>query len=148
MIRHATIEDASRIAEISIFSKRTNYRDIFHDDQVSFGEMQVYPLVLEYREPGALDNFFVYDDGFVKGFMHLEVPEVMEMYVDPFFVGQGIGTRFFDLAIGEYGCDRLWVLEKNEKAQRLYRRIGFKESGARKLEDGTPEYIIEMKLDV
>ena len=29
MIRHATIADASRIAEILIFTKRMNYRKIF-----------------------------------------------------------------------------------------------------------------------
>ena len=148
MIRKAVTEDASRIAEISIFSKRTNYRDIFHDDQVSFGEMQVYPLAVEYMQPGALDNFYVYDEGFVKAFMHLEVPEIKEMYVDPFFTNQGIGSAFFRFAISEFGCDRLWVLEKNENAQRLYRRVGFTPSGARKLEEGTPEYIIEMKRTV
>ena len=44
MIRRATIADASRIAEILIFAKRTNYRKIFQNDKVSFGEMQVYLL--------------------------------------------------------------------------------------------------------
>ena len=38
MIRHAQAADASRIAEISIFAKRMNYRSIFNDDKVSFGE--------------------------------------------------------------------------------------------------------------
>ena len=40
MIRRAIDRDASRIAEISVFSKRMNYRKIFHDDMVSFGEIQ------------------------------------------------------------------------------------------------------------
>ena len=44
LIRQATISDASRIAEILIFTKRMNYRTIFQNDKVSFGEMQVYPL--------------------------------------------------------------------------------------------------------
>ena len=48
MIRHATIADASRIAEILIFTKRMNYRKIFQNDKVSFGEMQVYPLAKNY----------------------------------------------------------------------------------------------------
>lgn len=50
MIRRAIDRDASRIAEISVFSKRMNYREIFHDDMVSFGEIQVYPLAKEYIE--------------------------------------------------------------------------------------------------
>lgn len=47
-IRKSTIEDAARIAEILIFTKRMNYRSIYRDDKVSFGEMQVYPLAKEY----------------------------------------------------------------------------------------------------
>ena len=47
MIRKATIEDISRIAEILVFVKRMNYRSIFHDDSVSFGEIQVLPVAEE-----------------------------------------------------------------------------------------------------
>lgn len=72
-IRKATVQDASRIAEILIFTKRMNYRDIFHDDKVSFGEMQVYPLVLDYMSnPERLENIWVYDDGIVKGMVHIK----------------------------------------------------------------------------
>ncbi|MBQ2688543.1 MAG: hypothetical protein IJG05_00515, partial [Solobacterium sp.] len=63
MIRQAIVEDASRIAEISVFTKRMNYRTIFHDDSVSFGEMQVYPLALDYiNSPDSLKGIYVYDD--------------------------------------------------------------------------------------
>ena len=72
MIRRAIDRDASRIAEISVFSKRMNYREIFHDDMVSFGEIQVYPLAKEYIErPEILKEFYVYEDDFVKGFIHI-----------------------------------------------------------------------------
>ena len=70
-IRKATPEDASRIAEILIFAKRTNYRSIFCNDKVSFGEMQVYPLAKEYIDcPDKLQNIWVYDDEFVKEFIN------------------------------------------------------------------------------
>lgn len=36
MIRSVRVEDASRIAEILIFTKRMNYRQIFENDKVSF----------------------------------------------------------------------------------------------------------------
>ena len=39
MIRQANIDDAPRIAEILVFTKRMNYREIFQNDKVSFGEM-------------------------------------------------------------------------------------------------------------
>ncbi len=68
MIRQAAVEDASRIAEILVFTKRVNYRRIFSNDRVSFGEIQVYPLAKRYIEnPKELENIWVYEDEFVKG---------------------------------------------------------------------------------
>ena len=94
MIRPATKADASRIAEILIFVKRMNYRRIFQNDQVSFGEMQVLPLALEYQQkPEMLQGMYVYDDGFVKGLVRIVDRQVEQLYVDSFFAGQGIGGR-------------------------------------------------------
>ena len=52
VIRRAIDRDASRIAEISVFSKRMNYREIFHDDMVSFGEIQVGLVAGSYNIEG------------------------------------------------------------------------------------------------
>ncbi len=145
MIRPATIQDASRIAEISIFTKRMNYRSIFHNDEVSFGEMQVYPLAKEYIEhPENLNGIWVYEESFVKGFLHINGLRIEELYVDSFFQNQGIGGKLMEFAIKQCGCKSLWVLEKNTSAIRFYRRHGFYESGQRRPEDGTDEYNLEM----
>lgn len=142
-IRRATAEDASRIAEILIFTKRVNYRRIFQNDQVSFGEMQVYPLAKDYLEhPEKLADVWVYDDGIVKGMLHLCGREVVELYVDSFFAGQGIGSALLGFAVAQRDCDRLWALEKNEAAIRFYQRHGFGLTGERKLQEGTPEYLV------
>ena len=144
MMRRAIDRDASRIAEISVFSKRMNYREIFHDDMVSFGEIQVYPLAKEYIEhPEILKEFYVYEDDFVKGFIHIQGTQVLELYVDTFFVDQGIGGKLLDFAVSR-NCNSLWVLEKNTKAQHFYLRHGFTPSGVRQLEEGTEQFIIEM----
>ena len=146
MIRRAAIKDASRIAEIAIFTKRVNYRRIFQDDKVSFGEMQVYPLAKEYMDdPEKLEGIWVYEDEFVKGFIDLDGTEITQLYVDSFFANQGIGGKLIDFAIESFDSDRLWVLEKNTKARRFYERHGFADTGNRCLEDGTTEYIVEMK---
>ena len=144
VIRRAIDRDASRIAEISVFSKRMNYREIFRNDMVSFGEIQVYPLAKEYIEhPEILKNFYVYEDDFVKGFIHIQGTQVLELYVDTFFVNQGIGGKLLDFAVSR-NCNSLWVLEKNTKAQHFYLRHSFTPSGVRKLEVGTDQFIIEM----
>lgn len=146
MIRQATIADASRIAEILIFAKRMNYRDIFCDDKVSFGEMQVYPLAKGYIDnPAELKDVWVYDDEFVKGMIHLHQNEIVELYVDYFFENQGIGSKLINFAVEQSDCDFLWVLEKNEKAIRFYQRHGFTFTGEKQFEEGTTEYIVKMK---
>lgn len=40
-IRKSTIQDVSRLAEILVFTKRMNYRSIFQNDKVSFGEIHL-----------------------------------------------------------------------------------------------------------
>ena len=146
MIRHATIADASRIAEILIFTKRMNYRKIFQNDRVSFGEMQVYPLAKNYIDnPDELDGIWVYDDEFVKGVIHHEGKQIVELYVDSFFENQGIGSKLIKYAIEKLDCDFLWVLEKNIKAIRFYQRYGFVITEEKQYEDGTAEYIVKMQ---
>ncbi len=144
-IRKAVTQDASRIAEILIFTKRMNYRVIFQDDEVSFGEMQVYPLAKSYIEDAdKLANVWVYDDGIVKGILHIEGIQIVELYVDTFFENQGIGTELMGFAVNKMNCECLWVLEKNKKAIHFYKKFGFKPIGERQREEGTTEYIIKM----
>ena len=149
MIRHATIADASRIAEILIFTKRVNYRKIFCNDKVSFGEMQVYPLAQSYIDNSdKLDGIWVYDDEFVKGMIHIDENQILELYVDTFFENYGIGSKLVKFAIRQMNCDFLWVLEKNIKAIRFYQRHGFRITEEKQYEEGTNEYIVKMKRNI
>ncbi len=145
-IRKAEVRDVSRLAEILIFTKRVHYREIFHNDFVSFGEMQVLPLAQEYLEdPEKLEHIWVYDDGFVKGLIHVEGREVQELYVDCFFQGQGIGGQLLEFAVNRWNVNQLYVLEKNSSAIAFYKTHGFFPTGDRRLEPGTPEYVIRLE---
>ena len=93
MIRKATTDDISRIAEILVFVKRMNYRSIFKNDDYSFGELQVLRVAEQYKAPELLNNIWVYDDGIVKGMIHMEGSEIVELYVDHFFQNQGVVRR-------------------------------------------------------
>ena len=147
-IRKSTIEDASRIAEILIFTKRMNYRSIYQDDKVSFGEMQVYPLAKDYIEfPDKLNNIWVYEEEFVKGIIHIENKEIVELYVDSFFQNQGIGSGLLEFAVRQLQCQYLWVLEKNIRAIKFYKEYGFCVSDERELVEGTKEYVVKMERD-
>lgn len=138
-------KDISRIAEILIFTKRMNYRQIFHNDKVSFGEMQVLSLAKEYIDnPEKLSHIWVYEDEFVKGMLHIEQQEIQELYVEHFFQNQGIGSALLDFALQKADASYLWVLEKNQHAIAFYQNHGFLLSGERKLEEGTEEYVVQM----
>ena len=154
MIRKAIIEDISRIAEILIFSKRVAYRNIFKNDKVSFGEMQVYPLAIQYIEnPNLLENIFVYDDEFVKGMISIYFSdnnsiEIKELYIDPFFQKQDIGSKLLEYVetyvqnLGNLSIF-LWVLESNNVARMFYEKQKFLITTEKRLEEGTDECIVK-----
>lgn len=133
MLRKAGNKDISRIAEILIFTKRTTYRPIFKNDNVSFNEMQVLNEIEKLSQPSALDNIYVYDDGIVKAMVKIEdvgeKTKVSEFFVDPFFQGEGIGTKILNNVIEKSKEVFLYVLDKNERAIRFYVKMGFKYTG-------------------
>ncbi len=133
MLRKAGNMDISRIAEILIFTKRTTYRSIFKNDNVSFNEMQVLKEIEKLSQPSALDNIYVYDDGIVKAMVKIEdigeKTKVSEFFVDPFFQGEGIGTKILNNVIEKSKEVFLYVLDKNERAIRFYVKMGFKYTG-------------------
>ena len=147
MIRKAEPKDLSRIAEILVFTKRMKYRSIFHNDEYSFNGLQVVKVADEFKDPELLDKVWIYDDGIVKGMIHLEEKEIAELYVDYFFWKEGIGSKLVEFAKEKFDAKFVWTLEKNEDAIRFYEAHGFKLNGKRRLEEGTPEYIVMLERD-
>ena len=144
-IRKAAAQDLSRIAEILVFVKRINYRPIFQNDAYSFGKLQVLPVAEAYGAPGILRHIWVYDDGIVKGLIHVEGEEIRELYVDSFFQNQGVGAALIAFAKEEFSAKFLWALEKNAGAIRFYERHGFHRTGTKKREEGTAEYLVRLE---
>lgn len=147
MLRKATMQDVSRIAEIIVFGKRVAYRPIFNNDVVSFNELQVMYLVEEYKKnPTLVDNMLVYDDGIIKGVINRiskdDAVEICEFYVEPFFKGNGIGKELIQQVILEARTSKknrifLWVIEDNLSARKFYENNGFIASGETCLIEGT-----------
>ena len=55
---------------------------------------------------------------------------IEDLYVLPERQNQGYGTKLLQFAIQKCkGTPTLWILENNTNAERLYRRMGFKETG-------------------
>ena len=80
-------------------------------------------------------GIYVYDDGIVKGMIHVEKREdgiknleLRELYIDPFFQGEGVGSclmrAFLSIAEREKAEQVfLWVLEENKKARGFYEQV-------------------------
>lgn len=147
MIRKAEPKDISRIAEILVLTKRMKYRSIFNNDEYSFNGLQVVKVADEFKDPELLDKVWVYDDGIVKGMIHLEGKEIAELYVDYFFWKEGIGSKLIEFAKEKFDVKSVWTLEKNGDAILFYEAHGFKLNGKRQLEEGTPEYIVMLERE-
>jgi len=107
--------------------------------------LQVIKLADKYGKSEILDNIWVYDDGIVKGMIHVKEKEIAELYVDYFFWNQGIGSELIGFAKEKFDASFLWALEKNTDAIKFYEAHGFKLNGKRQLEEGTPEYLVMLE---
>lgn len=92
-----------------------------------------------------LKNILVYDDGIVKGLIHIEENEIVELYVDYFFQSQGIGAALIEYAKEKYPVTFLWALEKNVNAIRFYEKHDFHVTKQKKYEEGTTEYLVMLE---
>lgn len=145
-IRKAETRDLSRIAEIFVFNNRINYYPIFGDAQYSFGELQVLSVIDScFGKAEILKNLYVFDDGIVKGFIQMNGTEIVKLYADPFFQSHGVGKALIEFAVSRFGANHLWALEKNARAIAFYGRHDFWPTGKRKFEEGTTEYLIELR---
>ena len=91
-------------------------------------------------------NLFVAeDDGIIKGFIEIRKTEIVKLYVEPLFQNCGTGSALVEFALQNFQADFLWALEKNARAISFYSRHGFFPTGARKHEESTTEYIIELR---
>lgn len=145
-IRKAEARDLSRIAEIFVFNNRINYYPIFGDAQYSFGELQVLSVIDScFGKAEVLVNLYVFDDGLIKGFIQTDGTEIVKLYADPFFQSHGVGKALIEFAVSRFGANHLWALEKNTRAIAFYGRHGFLPTGIRKFEEGTTEYLIELR---
>ena len=142
-IRPAQTRDLARIAEMEIFNYRLNFFPIFQNDWFYFDELQV-PAKMEQYAP-LLDQFWVYDDGAVKGFCQVADGQLKKLFVEPVLQGRSIGARLLEFAVTRQKARYLWALEKNTRAIAFYLRHGFRLTGERQPEDDTDEYLVRLE---
>ena len=86
----------------------------------------------EYIERKISDgsSFFMLVENEPVGIVSVSGSLIEDLYVLPEKQNMGYGTRLLRFAMRKcIGTPTLWILENNEKAARLYRRIGFAQTG-------------------
>lgn len=155
-IRKAEEKDIPRIAEILVFAKRSAYRPIFQNDEVSFNVITVLNVIDEIKEIG-IDNTYIYDDGIVKGMARYSTKngefQFCELYIEPFFQNQGIGSALMDFVEEKakelnFKSMYLLVLEKNPEAMKLYERKGFVNTKERQEFATTGQYLLKFTKEL
>ena len=94
-------------------------------------------------------KLYMLTDGKPMGIVSVTNSLIEDLYVLPDMQNRGCGTRLLQFAIDK--CEdtpTLWILENNTNAGRLYRRMGFTETGRKKrITDGLNEIEFKMTMD-
>ena len=78
---------------------------------------------------GGTKIYMLVDEGPV-GIVSVTNSLIEDLYVLPDFQNMGYGTKLLQYAAGQCAdTPTLWILENNTRAEKLYRRMGFKKTG-------------------
>ena len=96
------------------------------------------------REIVAGKHTYTLIDEYPVGIVSVQSDLIENLYVLPSEQRKGYGTQLLEFAIHKcQGTPKLWILNINEGAYRLYTKQGFKETGNRKQLNGN---LYEMEL--
>ncbi|MES2507161.1 MAG: GNAT family N-acetyltransferase [Verrucomicrobiota bacterium] len=141
MIRLATREDASGIAEIHVASWRVAYRDILPAELLlGLDVKDRQRLWSDLCSRSDVSVFVAEDEGLVSGFCHVcrcrdtdlaDSAEITCLYISPGWERRGIGRQLMLAALayasrGGFPRASLWVLRENLAARLFYEALGFR----------------------
>lgn len=105
-----TIWEKSVIATHDFLSS-TDFEEIKQlVNNINFNDFQVFCLTKE---------------NLVLGFVGVADKKVEMLFLDPKYIGQGLGQKLLNFAVKELNADILDVNEQNEKAIKFYQKFGF-----------------------
>jgi GNAT superfamily N-acetyltransferase len=120
-IRQATVADAPRCAHVYMRSKSYALPEV--------PEPHTEAEVAEWMADQAfakMDAWVAEVDGVIVGQMMLAPGWIQHLYVDPSWMGRGVGDRLLGLARQRQpGELQLWAFQSNLGARRFYERHGF-----------------------
>ena len=152
-VRRATVEDARAIAAVHVRSWQVAYRGAFPDGFLdglasSIEDRTRWRISLLESPPDRATTLVIEANGTVAGFVdtsptrdrdldQASFGEVVAIYLDPVYWGQGLGRRLMAAAEEQMFADgfsesMLWVLRSNHRARRFYELAGWSHDGSSK----------------
>ncbi|MBP5609428.1 MAG: GNAT family N-acetyltransferase [Lachnospiraceae bacterium] len=151
MIRKATLNDSTRIAEIDVTSSRYAYKSIV-SEKCLYEDLSVEKRIPVYENWIRQNRFdlYVYEEpetGEIKGMMGIGICEDDDkkdafelhfLYVDPAYIRMGVGyemLRFYEQIGKDRGCREyvIWVLEDNAIGKSFYEKNHYCFDGEEKI---------------
>ena len=161
-IRTADVADAAAIAQVHVASWQEAYAGIVPVEHLNTLEAGAREEDwAEHLRNGPRDGVrtWVADDGTrIVGFASVGPArdedaargdeEIYSIYLDPKMWGKGVARDLMRTVLAEVspqGALTLWVLADNERARHFYRRHGFKEDGAERLDEVGGARLLEVR---
>lgn len=111
-----------------------------------FEEIKELVATIDFNE---LDVFCLLDKEKVLGFIGVADQKVEMLFLDPDYLGKGLGKQFLDFAIEELHANLVDVNEQNTKAVNFYKKFGFETFERSEKDDQGRNYpILRMKLAI
>jgi putative acetyltransferase len=107
---------------------------------------ELKPLILQHYFD-AVELRCVIQDGKIAGFIGVADSNIEMLFVDPTYIGQGIGRQLIEYSIEHMNASKVDVNEQNPKAIAFYEKVGFKKTGRSELDgQGNPFPLVHMQL--
>ena len=104
------------------------------------------PLILNQYFHHVLLHKYV-QNGKIVGFIGTSSDNIEMLFIDPEFIGKGIGQVLTNFAVTELKIEKVDVNEQNVQAVGFYEKIGFKIIGRSELDgQGKPYPILHLKI--
>jgi putative acetyltransferase len=107
---------------------------------------ELKPLIVQHYFD-AVELRCVIQDGKIAGFIGVADSNIEMLFVDPTYIGQGIGRQLIEYSIEHMNASKVDVNEQNPKAIAFYEKVGFKKTGRSELDgQGNPFPLVHMQL--
>lgn len=110
-------------------------------------DFEQYKKILQNFDFKDLDVFCLEENEKVVGFIGIHSEKIEMLFLNPDYIGKGLGRQLIDFAFSNFDIRCVDVNEQNPKATEFYQKIGFEIFDRSEKDDlGKPYPILKMKL--